>query len=103
MLYKSLSTLAVLALGWTMAAMPAEAQKKGATPPWLDPTVNRINACAPRADFLPFENNSLAQKGNKYASSRYLSLEGQWKFRFDRHHTDRPQGFEAVDYDDAAW
>ena len=103
MLRKSLSALALLALGWTLAAMPAEAQKKGATPPWLDPLVNRINACTPRADFLAFESSSLAQKADKYASGRYLSLEGQWKFRFDRHHTDRPQGFEAVGYDDTAW
>lgn len=70
---------------------------------WLNPLVNRVNTEAPRSDFFAFESVDKATKGDKAASSRYLSLEGQWKFRFDRHHNDRPKDFYLTSYDDSAW
>lgn len=70
---------------------------------WLDPAVNRVNCEVPRSDFFAFETAEKALAGNKAASSRYLSLEGTWKFRFDKHHNDAPQGFFAPQYDDAQW
>jgi len=70
---------------------------------WLDPAVNRVNCEAPRSDFFAFETVEKALAGDKTASSRYLSLEGMWKFRFDKNHNDAPQGFSAPQYDDAQW
>ncbi len=70
---------------------------------WLDPLVNRVNVEAPRTAFFPFESEELALKNEKKASSRHLSLEGEWKFNFARHHWERPKGFEAPGYDDSAW
>ncbi len=84
-----------------LAALGVDAQTQ--KEPWLNPLVNRVNTEAPRADFFAFETAELAAKGDKAQSARYLSLEGLWKFRFDKHHQDRPVGFEAVGFDDSAW
>lgn len=70
---------------------------------WMNPAVNRVNCEEPRSDFFAFETAELAMAGDKAASSHYLSLEGMWKFRFDKNHNDAPQGFYALKYDDAAW
>lgn len=91
----------VLALAGLSVHTPMGAQKGKV--PWLDPSMNRINTCAPRADFFAFETADKASAGNKSASGRYLSLEGKWNFHFARHHQDRPIGFEAVGYDDSSW
>lgn len=70
---------------------------------WLNPLVNRVNTETPRSDFFAFETTDKAMAGDKTASSRYLSLEGKWKFRFDRNHNDRPANFYLPTYDDSSW
>lgn len=70
---------------------------------WMNPAVNRVNCEAPRSDFFAFETAEKAMAGDKSASSRYLSLEGTWKFRFDKNHHDAPKGFYATGYDDSTW
>lgn len=85
-----------------VASLTAEAQKS-TTPYWLDPLKNRVNTEAPRSDFFAYETAALAEAGDKAQSSRYLSLEGKWKFRFDRHHNNAPESFYAPDYDDIDW
>ena len=70
---------------------------------WLNEKVNRVNTEAPRAAFFAFESADKAMANEKKASSRYLSLEGMWKFNFARNHQDSPKGFYATDYDDTQW
>ena len=79
------------------------APKKVVKPYWLDPSVNRVNTEAHRSSFFPFESKELAKADDKSQSARYLSMEGQWKFKFVKNHNDAPVGFEAVGYDDASW
>ena len=57
----------------------ASAQK---APVWKDAGVNQQNREPRRAHFFAFETESLALGANKAASSRYLSLEGKWRFHF---------------------
>ncbi len=83
----------------TVAAAPKQAGK----PYWLDPSVNRVGTETHRASFLAFESKEWANWGDKYASKRYLSMEGQWKFKFVKDHQNAPVGFEAEKYDDASW
>lgn len=102
------SLLAVAATLTATAATAQKAQTKQATaakakPFWLDADKNRVNTMAPRAHFFAYETIEKAMRGNKAASERFLSLEGDWKFRFDRHHYDRPVGFEKPNFDDSAW
>ena len=54
----------------------ANAQK---TPVWQDPTVNQVNREARHAHFFAFENQDLAQKGDKAKSARFLSMSSRWR------------------------
>lgn len=70
---------------------------------WADPEVNRVNCEAPRADFFSYESEALAQKGDKVASSRYMSLEGMWKFHWVKDRNLAPEDFFKLNYDDSKW
>ena len=83
-----------------MAMVSAHAQK---TPVWEDPQVNQVNREARHAHFFAFENQDLAQKGDKAKSARFLSMEGMWKFNFVKDHQNAPEGFYALKYDDSQW
>ena len=83
-----------------LAMMPVCAQK---VPVWQDPNVNQQNREVRRADFFAFENEDLAKKGDKTQSSRYLSMEGMWKFNFVKNHQDAPSDFFGLKYDDSKW
>lgn len=94
---KKILICALLALG-----LHAQAAKEQ-TPRWLDPHVNRVNTLPSHSSFFSFENNALAQDGEKSASQRFMSLEGQWRFNFVKDHDRAPKGFFQVGYDDKAW
>jgi len=89
----TLSTLFQLML------IPAMAQ----TPVWLDPNVNSENEKPDVADYFAYENADLAAKGLKDNSSRFISIEGNWKFNFVKNAYDKPENFFAQDYDDSKW
>lgn len=73
------------------------------TPYWLDLSVNRVNTMEPRSDFFAYESIDAAQKGDKKQSSRYLSLEGKWKFKFVKDHNLAPKDFFTASFDDSSW
>ena len=72
-------------------------------PEWKNPEVNQQNRLERRASFFAFENEKLAQGADKTKSSRYVSLEGMWKFNFVKDYTDRPQDFFKPVFDDSKW
>ena len=82
-----------------MVTVSAYGQK---TPVWQDPNVNQVNREVRRADFFAFESLEKA-KGDKSQSSRFLSMEGLWKFHFVKNHQDAPVGFFSLKYDDSQW
>ncbi len=94
--------LSVMAAG----AITAFAQKQ---PAWQDPAVNQINRLTDRANFFAYENEALAindisPKANAMAkSSRYLSIEGKWKFNWVESANERPTDFYTLKYDDSKW
>ena len=57
--------------------MPLAAQEQKEY--WLDPEINRVNCETPRSPFFAFENEQLAETGDKHLSNRNLSLESTWK------------------------
>ncbi|MBO6033195.1 MAG: DUF4981 domain-containing protein, partial [Prevotella sp.] len=73
------------------------------TPVWKDPNVNQVNREQRHAHFFAFESEELAKQGDKTKSSRYLSMEGMWKFNFVRNHQDAPKDFFGLKYDDSKW
>lgn len=80
---------------WTLTAVAIER--------WQDPSVNQVNRVARRANFFAYENEVLALQGDKSASSRYMSLEGTWRFHFARNHDQAPVGLYDTKYDDSQW
>ncbi len=72
-------------------------------PEWRNPLVNHQNREARHANFFAFESEDVARAGEKGASSRYLSMEGMWRFNFVKNHQDAPANFWRADYDDSKW
>ena len=96
MKYSTKALLAVmLAALWTATVAAVER--------WQDPSVNQVNREARRANFFAYETEALALQGDKRASSRYMSLEGAWRFHFARNHNEAPAGFYDPKYDDSQW
>ena len=73
------------------------------SPKWRNPLENQQNREPRRANFFAFESEELAMKGEKSQSSRYLSMEGMWRFLFVKNHQDAPASFYQVGYDDSKW
>ncbi len=91
----------LLLIGVCVSSLTTWAQKQKEY--WLDPEVNRVNCEAPRAAFFAYESGDLARANVKSKSSRYLSLEGMWKFNFVKDHDKAPAGFFDLKFDDSAW
>ena len=83
-----------------VASVAVYAQK---TPVWKDPAVNQVNREARRAAFFAFEDADKARVNDKTKSSRYLSMEGKWRFNFVKDHNLAPKDFFAVKFDDSKW
>lgn len=71
--------------------------------PWEDPQVNGINRLPMRTSYFAYENEELAERDDPAASTRYLSLDGQWSFRWSRNPGERPKGFEKPEFDVSGW
>ena len=78
-------------------------QAADTTPEWKNPAVNQQNREARRANFFAFESEAKARAGEKIQSSRYLSMEGMWRFHFVKNHQDAPANFWTLNYDDSKW
>ena len=86
-----------------MLSCAAPAVAADNAPEWRNAAVNQQNREARRANFFAYESEALAKAGEKQASSRFLSMEGMWRFSFVKNHQDAPAGFWALNYDDSAW
>ncbi|MCR5312585.1 MAG: DUF4981 domain-containing protein [Bacteroidaceae bacterium] len=89
-----------------VASLAANAQK---VPVWNDPVVNQVNRKVDVANYFAYESEALAQKdvspkaNAKAKSSRYLSIEGKWKFNWVESANQRPKNYYAVKFDDSKW
>ncbi|MGN0069599.1 MAG: glycoside hydrolase family 2 TIM barrel-domain containing protein [Prevotella sp.] len=84
--------------------------KTKSTNDWEDETVIGINKEPGHATFIPFasisemENDPAWQKPwLRTASSRYMLLNGKWKFNWVKQPEDRPVSFYKPDYDVSKW
>ncbi len=91
---KQFSVILTLLVTLTMTAQ---------NPMWNDPGKNADNRMQNVADFFAYENAELAKQGKKQNSKWFLSLEGNWNFKWVKNANERPEGFFAENYDDAAW
>jgi len=60
------------------------------------------NKLAPRASFFEFESKEASEK-DKEQSDRFLSLNGDWKFKWVKSPKDRPMTFHHTSFDDSEW
>lgn len=70
---------------------------------WQDPQTNAVNRLPMRAAYFAYESTEKAAIADKTSSTRFLSLDGTWRFNWARHADMRPTGFFRTDYDDKAW
>lgn len=70
---------------------------------WQDPAVVAVNRLPMRAYYLPFETMEKARAGDMAGSSRYLPLNGHWKFHWTGRREDVPAGFFQPGFDDRSW
>lgn len=77
---------------------------------WENPRVFGINKEPGHATYIPFANVSEMQNDPAYRkpwlrtrSSRYMLLNGQWKFRWSKQPEDRPVSFFKNNYDVSGW
>lgn len=72
-------------------------------PVWRNPAINQVNREARRTDFFAFEDAQKAKANVKSQSSRYLSMEGMWRFNFVKDHNLAPKDFYSLQFDDSKW
>ncbi len=104
-------TLGISALA--LAAATAQAQQGApqvqpvqvdpARPDWENPAVYARGKLPASATGFPFESRERALAGHRTQSSRFLLLNGDWKFSFSPDADRLPAGFERPDYDVSAW
>ncbi|MEO1012088.1 MAG: glycoside hydrolase family 2 TIM barrel-domain containing protein [Bacteroidota bacterium] len=70
---------------------------------WQDPQVNGLNRLPAKATSQSFPSEAEALAGVKEKSTRYKSLNGDWKFQWHPVPELGPQNFHAMDFDDSNW
>ncbi|MBQ6209602.1 MAG: discoidin domain-containing protein [Prevotella sp.] len=109
---KKLIFLLSMALSMVAAHICANGQLEGfqygnATAPtgeeWQSPELLGYNKLQPRACFTSFATEEEARKVLPEYSSRWLSLNGTWKFHFAKTPDERPKDFYRTDYDCSVW
>jgi beta-galactosidase len=76
--------------------------------PYLDPvfenpTIQEVNRMPMRAAYFPYEDQEKASAGEMNGSSRFLSLNGMWKFNWVPRYQDLPNDFFMPGTNDAGW
>ena len=70
---------------------------------WHDMSVNNVGRFPSHTSFFAYESSAAAMKGDRNASSNYLSLEGDWQFHWVANADQRPTDFFRTDFDDSSW
>ena len=91
----------ILTLLVAASSLPLIAQPKSNY--WTDPSINEENRLEDHADFFAYEDDMKALKGEKSESSRFMTIEGKWKFNWVCDADQRPEKFYIKDFDDSNW
>ena len=68
---------------------------------WEDPSIIKINKEDGHAIMMPYDSENEALSGNE---SKYKqSLNGKWKFYWQRGFKNQPENFQLVSFDDSHW
>ena len=94
---------ASLALAQERPVVPMSPQIDASRPDWENPAVFERGKEPARATAFPFESRDLALAGDRAASRRFMSLNGQWSFFFSSGVDSAPIDFFRDDFDVSAW
>ena len=73
-------------------------------PEWNNnPQIVSLNMNKPHSDFVSYETKEQAIEGIKENSSRYISLNGKWKFNFCKDIESIPEDFYEINYNNDSW
>ncbi|MDR1898209.1 MAG: DUF4981 domain-containing protein [Prevotellaceae bacterium] len=89
----------ILRLSFLLMAGTLQAQ----TPEWENPEIFGINKEPARATALPYGDEQQAVADIYSASPYYRSLDGTWKFNWNKRPADKPEGFYKENYDVGNW
>lgn len=98
---RALFTAFALCIASTAATMAA--QEPGERPEWENPEVNEINRLPMRSSFFAYESQEAAVRNDRQASQRFMSLSGEWAFRWAKNPSQRPKGFHNPGFDLSGW
>ena len=87
---------ALLFMGTALATQPTFTE-------WHDMQVNELNRLPVHTSHFAYENAALALQGQRTASTRFLSLDGLWRFHWVENADQRPTNFFQTAYDDSQW
>ncbi|WDE08813.1 DUF4981 domain-containing protein [Thalassomonas viridans] len=71
--------------------------------PWENHEVFAINKEDPHVTLFPFQSRLGALNNQKKQSNSFMLLNGLWKFDWQKSPQNKPEGFEAADFDDSSW
>lgn len=71
--------------------------------PWENPQVSGINRLPAKATSVSYASIEVAKKAERSASSRYKSLNGDWKFSWAPTPDKAPEDFYQENYNDSNW
>ena len=86
-----------LALGILVTAASAQTFKE-----WQDPEINAVNRLPMHTTFFGYESVEASMRAPE-ASERYLSINGDWKFSWQRDAVDYRSDFFKPTFHDANW
>jgi beta-galactosidase len=93
-----LAALSMLAMSYTANAAVGPTFTE-----WNDQLVNEVNRFKLHTHFFAYENVDKALKGDMTLSSNFLSLHGDWKFKWVENADQRPTDFFKTTFDDSSW
>ncbi|QAR30704.1 DUF4981 domain-containing protein [Ornithobacterium rhinotracheale] len=86
-----------------MSMQAQQAEKPYLDPYYENPAMQEENRLPMRATYFPYESVDLAKKNDPSASSRFLDLNGTWKFKWVKDRKQLPKDFYATKFNDAKW
>lgn len=86
-----------------LALLVIGAAAVAATPEWQDPAVVERNKERPFATHFPFASAADAIRNQPQRATNFLSLNGEWRFKWAPKPADAPSQFWKRDFDVSAW
>lgn len=70
---------------------------------WQNEKINAVNRAPMHSAYFAYENADAAAKADPSLSSRYLTMNGPWKFFWVKDAGSRPTDFYRTDFNDRGW